>query len=74
MRYISNTPAQQKEMLGTIGASSIEELLSRIPPKARLSRPLAESGPQMLLHMERIDQRPVHVESQNDAGGITGHE
>jgi len=41
MRYISNTPAQQREMLEIIGASSIEDLLVRIPPKARLSRPLA---------------------------------
>jgi len=40
MRYIANTTAQQKEMLGTIGVSSIEDLLVRIPPKARLSRPL----------------------------------
>jgi glycine dehydrogenase subunit 1 len=40
MRYISNTPAQQREMLGVIGAGSIEELLARIPAKARLSRPL----------------------------------
>ncbi len=41
MRYISNTPAQQREMLATIGAASLEELLAAIPPKARLSRPLA---------------------------------
>ncbi len=40
MHYISNTPAQQKDMLGTVGVSSIEDLLIRIPPKARLSRPL----------------------------------
>jgi glycine dehydrogenase subunit 1 len=40
MRYIPNTPAQQKEMLGVIGAASIEDLLVRIPAKARLSRPL----------------------------------
>jgi glycine dehydrogenase subunit 1 len=40
MRYISNTPAQQKEMLGLIGVSSIEDLLVRVPVKARLSRPL----------------------------------
>src|SRR4029077_14859779 len=40
MRYISNTPAQQKDMLASIGVSSIEDLLVRIPPKARLSRPL----------------------------------
>ena len=40
MRYISNTAAQQKEMLGRIGAASIEALLSNVPAKARLSRPL----------------------------------
>ncbi len=40
MRYLPNTPAQQKEMLKAIGASSLEDLLSPIPPKARLSRPL----------------------------------
>src|SRR6059036_1352958 len=44
MRYISNTPAQQKEMLETIGVSSIEDLLVRVPPKARLSRPLNLPG------------------------------
>src|SRR5262245_240143 len=44
MRYISNTPAQQKDMLASIGVSSIEDLLVRIPPKARLSRPLSLPG------------------------------
>jgi len=40
-RYIANTPAEQREMLKTIGAASIEDLLVKIPPKARLSRPLS---------------------------------
>jgi glycine dehydrogenase subunit 1 len=40
MRYIPNTAAEQREMLATIGVGSIEELLSRIPAKARLARPL----------------------------------
>ncbi len=39
--YIANTGADQKAMLATIGAGSIEDLLVKIPPKARLSRPLA---------------------------------
>ena len=39
-RYIANTPAEQREMLKTVGAASIEDLLVKIPPKARLSRPL----------------------------------
>jgi glycine dehydrogenase subunit 1 len=41
MRYISNTVAQQREMLATIGVGSLEDLLAGIPSKARLSRPLA---------------------------------
>ena len=40
MRYLSNTPPEQRAMLDTIGAASIEELLSRVPAKARLARPL----------------------------------
>ena len=40
-RYIANTPADQREMLRVAGASSIEDLLVKIPAKARLSRPLA---------------------------------
>ena len=41
MRYLPNTPREQREMLATIGVGSIEDLLIRVPPKARLSRPLA---------------------------------
>jgi glycine dehydrogenase subunit 1 len=39
-RYIGNTLREQREMLATIGAGSIEDLLVRVPAKARLSRPL----------------------------------
>ena len=41
MRYLPTTPREQKEMLEKIGAGSIEDLLVRVPAKARLSRPLA---------------------------------
>jgi glycine dehydrogenase subunit 1 len=58
MRYISNTPAQQKEMLETIGVSSIEDLLVRVPPKARLSRPLNLPGAlaetDLIRHLRRL--------------------
>src|SRR4029450_9567536 len=58
MRYISNTPAQQKEMLGGLGASSIEDLLVRIPTKARLSRPLnlprAMAETELVRHLQRM--------------------
>ena len=58
MRYLPNTPAQQKEMLRAIGASSIEDLLAPIPSKARLSRPLnlsaALSETDLILHMRAL--------------------
>src|SRR6266436_4203662 len=58
MRYLSNTPAQQKEMLALIGASSIEDLLVRIPAKARLSRPLnlpgAMAETDLVRHLQRL--------------------
>ena len=66
MRYISNTPAQQKEMLRTIGAAGIEDLLSPIPPKARLSRPLnvpaglAETD--LIRHMRELASRNANAD------------
>ncbi len=66
MRYISNTPAQQREMLGTIGVGSIEDLLSRIPPKARLSRPLnvpaAMAESDLVRHLRRMSARNAHAD------------
>ncbi len=40
MRYLPNTAENRRQMLDVIGAGSMEELLARIPPKARLARPL----------------------------------
>jgi glycine dehydrogenase subunit 1 len=40
MRYLPTTPQNQRAMLDLIGARSVEDLLTKIPPKARLSRPL----------------------------------
>ena len=40
MRYLPNTAQDQRAMLDTVGARSVDELLAKIPPKARLSRPL----------------------------------
>jgi glycine dehydrogenase subunit 1 len=44
MRYLPNTERNRREMLDVIGASSIEDLLARVPAKARLARPL-DVGP-----------------------------
>ena len=64
MRYLPNTPAQQKEMLRTIGVSSIEDLLVRIPTKARLSRPL--NLPAALAEMDLVRHlRGLSAQSAN---------
>jgi glycine dehydrogenase subunit 1 len=58
MRYISNTPAQQRDMLAAIGAASVEDLLAGIPAKARLSRPLnvpaAMAEPDLVRHLRTL--------------------
>jgi glycine dehydrogenase subunit 1 len=58
MRYIPNTPGQQKEMLAAIGAASLEDLLVRIPAKARLSGPLnvaeAMAETDLVRHLRRL--------------------
>jgi glycine dehydrogenase subunit 1 len=58
MRYIANTPAQRREMLAVIGAASIEDLLVRVPTKARLSRPLELPAPlaesELIRHLRRL--------------------
>ncbi len=41
MRYLPLTPADRAEMLGIIGAGSIDDLFSDVPPEARLSGPIA---------------------------------
>ena len=60
-RYIANTPDEQKEMLGVIGAGSLEDLLVKIPPKARLARPLsltpALAETDLIRHMTALAER-----------------
>src|SRR3989449_5196850 len=57
-RYIANTPAEQDQMLRVIGAASVEELLVKIPPRARLSRPLALppalAEPDLIRHLKTL--------------------
>src|SRR5947209_763632 len=66
MRYISNTPAQQREMLATIGVGSIEDLLAHIPAKARLSRPLnvpaAMAESDLIRHLRRLSAKNANAD------------
>src|SRR5437868_4411259 len=41
MRYLPLTPADRAEMLGVIGAASVDELFADVPAEARLSGPVA---------------------------------
>ena len=67
MRYIPNTPAQQREMLATIGAGSIEDLLVRIPARARLARPLDLPAPlaeqDLVRHLRRLAAENADAEA-----------
>jgi len=66
-RYIANTPEEQKRMLGVIGAASIEELLIRIPGKARLPRPLGIAASiaetDLIRHMKALAARNADADS-----------
>jgi len=66
-RYIANTIAEQREMLRVIGASSIDELLVKIPAKARLSRPLnlapALAETELIRHMKALGDRNADADS-----------
>ena len=45
MRYLPKSLSERQQMLAAIGAKSIDELFSSIPPAYRLKRPLALPGP-----------------------------
>jgi glycine dehydrogenase subunit 1 len=40
LSYVLNTPADRREMLNAVGASSLDDLLRSIPAELRLNRPL----------------------------------
>ncbi|MFQ5829110.1 MAG: aminomethyl-transferring glycine dehydrogenase subunit GcvPA [Candidatus Methylomirabilia bacterium] len=66
MRYIGNTPEQQQEMLRTIGVERVEDLLSRVPLKARLARPLnlpeARAEVDLIAHMRGLAAKNAHAD------------
>jgi glycine dehydrogenase subunit 1 len=51
--YLFNTPDQEREMLRTIGASSLEDLFEQIPSASRLNRPLDLAPPLGEMDLER---------------------
>jgi glycine dehydrogenase subunit 1 len=67
MRYLPTTAREQREMLATIGAGSIEDLLVRVPAKARLSRPLnlppALAEMDLVRHMRALAARNADADA-----------
>ena len=67
MRYLPTTAREQKDMLATIGASSIEDLLVRVPAKARLARPLgltpALAETDLIRHLKTLAARNADADS-----------
>ncbi len=53
MAYLFNTPDDVRQMLATIGASSIDELFQSIPDHLRLARPLDIPPPMSELELTR---------------------
>ncbi len=45
MRYLPHTPDDIREMLGAVGAASLDDLFETIPPESRRRRPLNLPGP-----------------------------
>jgi glycine dehydrogenase subunit 1 len=64
LSYVLNTPADQKAMLGTIGAVSIEELFRQIPSPLQLRRPL--HVPAALTELE-LEQHLSDLAGQNQS-------
>jgi glycine dehydrogenase subunit 1 len=64
--YLFNTADQQREMLRSIGARSIDELFDQVPVDCRLSRPLELPASLTEIELEREMQR---LAAANVAGG-----
>jgi glycine dehydrogenase subunit 1 len=69
MRYIANTAQDQRAMLETIGAPSIEALLARVPARARLGRAL--DLPAAAAEMDLITEMQALAATNADADRYT---
>lgn len=67
MSYLYSTPAQQQEMLQTIGVPSMETLLQQVPAELRLQREL--DLPPALTELE-LEQRVRHLAGKNVADRV----
>ena len=66
MSYVLNTPDDQRDMLRSIGAASVDELFAGIPSELRLGRPLAV--PPALTEIE-LTAHLQHLAARNRPAG-----
>jgi glycine dehydrogenase subunit 1 len=73
-RFLSLTEADRKEMLGTIGVSSVDDLFEQIPPAVRFDRELALepalSEPELVAHLEELAARNAHTGAELSFLGV----
>ncbi len=67
MRYLPLTPADRAEMIGIIGASSVDELFADVPAEARLSGPV--SGLPMHASEMAVERHMTRLAGQNLSAG-----
>ncbi|MCK4507108.1 MAG: aminomethyl-transferring glycine dehydrogenase subunit GcvPA [Desulfuromonadales bacterium] len=79
MRYIPHTEEDVRQMLGTIGVDSIEDLFSEIPRDVRLDRPYDLVAPmsesEVLGELKRLARQNATVETHTSflGGGAYNH-
>lgn len=79
MPFTYNTPEDEREMLKTIGAASIEELLEQVPADFRLKRPLdlpvAMGEMELDQHTRKLADKNAHAASHTSflGGGSYDH-
>ncbi|GAB4145429.1 MAG: aminomethyl-transferring glycine dehydrogenase subunit GcvPA [Planctomycetaceae bacterium] len=62
MTYLLNTPEQQRDMLKSVGVSSIDELFRQVPDHVRLKRPLSLPAP---LSEQELEAETIAKAGQN---------
>src|SRR5262245_7050762 len=68
MRYLPLNPADRTEMLGVIGATSVDALFADVPPEARLSGPVA--GLPLHAGEMAVERHMSRLASRNLSAGV----
>ncbi|MBK5290752.1 MAG: aminomethyl-transferring glycine dehydrogenase subunit GcvPA [Acidobacteriia bacterium] len=77
MRYLPKSDSERRQMLDTIGAASLEDLVSHLPPETMLHRPLAiapgKSEYDIVDHFRAAGNRNASAYSSFLGAGVYAH-